>query len=319
MPKVSVIMSTYNEKTEYLSAAIESVLNQTFCDYEYLIVLDNPENTRIRQCVSCYAQKDSRIRILSNERNIGLTKSLNKAIREAKGIYMARMDADDIMAKDCLEKEVSLLEKEDLDLVSASKINIDESGKPLRTYINDFSPSQIRRLLPYDNHINHSTVLVKLKLIRRAGYYRLIPACEDYDLWIRLLIRGCRMQTMPDVMLYYRVRQDGIGTSNPYQQYISKRFVQKMYRQRRKSLWMQREPDAYEKYIAHIPIAPQKELRFNAAYQWFYRGMGAWKDHKYKQGCMYLRNAVCSDKEIIKFASQKVIHQIRKYVVSHCC
>ena len=101
MPEVSVIMSTYNEKLQYLTEAIESVLNQTFKNYEFIIILDNPQNDAIRDCVYQYAEKDFRIKVIENDSNIGLTKSLNKAIQNANGKYMSRMDADDIMHKNC--------------------------------------------------------------------------------------------------------------------------------------------------------------------------------------------------------------------------
>ncbi len=314
MPEVSVIMSTYNEKRQHLKAAIESVLDQTFQDYEYLIVLDNPENNEIRQCVNEYAQRDSRIKIISNEKNIGLTRSLNKAIHIAKGVYMSRMDADDIMDKKCLQKELSVIEKEQLDLISVSKTNIDENGKILETYINDFSPELIKKLLPYDNHINHPTVLVKLDLVRREGGYREIPSCEDYDLWMRMLIHGCRMRTLPDVLLYYRVRQNGIGTSNAYQQYISKHFVQKMYKIHTRYPQILKDRRVYEKYIAKIDMSPQKREKFNVAYKWFYRGMVFMKRYSYRKACLCWRNAICSDVEIVNFVLEKIWFQIRKTI-----
>ena len=146
MPEISVIMSTYNEKLEHLHKAITSVQKQTFKDFEFIIILDNPQNHVIRNCIHHYAQNDARIRIIENETNIGLTQSLNKAIKTANGIYMARMDADDIMAKTCLERELSEIKRCHLDFVSASKINSDENGHKLGTYINDFSPEQMKKL-----------------------------------------------------------------------------------------------------------------------------------------------------------------------------
>lgn len=150
MPEVSVIMSTYNEKLQYLTEAIESVRAQTFQDFEFIIILDNPQNEEIRQCVFQYKDQDPRIRVIRNEANLGLTKSLNKAIRVARGVYMSRMDADDIMAETCLERELEEIKSKNLDFVSASRVNIDEQGCRIGTYRNDFSPEQMKRLLPYD-------------------------------------------------------------------------------------------------------------------------------------------------------------------------
>ena len=195
MPEISVIMSTYNEKIDYLRQAIESVQNQTFTNFEFIIILDNPENDAIRNCVYKYAEEDQRIKVIENENNLGLTQSLNKAIRIASGIYMSRMDADDIMHKNCLECELKVIQKFNLDFVSASKINIDERGNRLGKYINDFSPKQMRKLLPYDNSVNHSTVMVRLDKVRKEN------DTEKYHL-AKIMIYGCGCYFMDAICVF---------------------------------------------------------------------------------------------------------------------
>src|SRR5690348_17026682 len=89
-------MSVYNEQDDWLKQSIESILNQTYQYFEFIIVLDNPNNKAAKRLLERYQQIDNRIKLIYNEENIGLTNSLNKALEVAKGTYIARMDADDI-------------------------------------------------------------------------------------------------------------------------------------------------------------------------------------------------------------------------------
>src|SRR5699024_8998237 len=105
---VSVIMSVYNTKIDYLSDSIESILNQTFKDFEFIIINDN-SNTAVTEYLNSI--RDKRVRIFHNEVNVGLTKNLNYGVKQANGKYIARMDADDISHLNRLKKQVLFLEK----------------------------------------------------------------------------------------------------------------------------------------------------------------------------------------------------------------
>ena len=117
MDKVSIVMSTYNERLDHLSLAIESIIKQTYKNIEFIILLDNPQNRSIKRLVQSYAEKDYRIKIIANKKNIGLTASLNKGFRLASGNYFARMDADDISDCERIDYELIYLKKENVDLV----------------------------------------------------------------------------------------------------------------------------------------------------------------------------------------------------------
>ncbi|RKJ06026.1 glycosyltransferase [bacterium D16-54] len=317
MPEVSVIMSTYNEKLQYLTEAIESVLNQTFKNYEFIIILDNPQNDAIRDCVYQYAEKDFRIKVIENDSNIGLTKSLNKAIQNANGKYMSRMDADDIMHKNCLECELAVIKKYHLDFVSASKINIDEHGKRLGIYINNISPKQMKKLLPYDNSINHSTTMVRMDLIRKENGYREIPSCEDYDLWLRLLFHGCRMRLLPNVFLLYRMRADGVCGQNAYQLYLSKRFLLKMCKicKKNPSIWNSKR--AFMNFIEEQDMSENKKNKFNRAFELMYKSFTYLKNKEYKDGTICILQAIYLDKDILWIILNKFRYQIRKKLVPY--
>ena len=132
-PKVSVIMSVYNGE-KYLKEAINSILNQTFKDYEFIIVNDASTDKSIK-ILEEYAKKDNRIGLIHNEKNIGLTRSLNKAIKSANGAYIARQDADDISLPPRLEEEVNFLDKHPtVGLVGSYAWMIDEKGKILSDF-----------------------------------------------------------------------------------------------------------------------------------------------------------------------------------------
>lgn len=313
VPEISVIMSTYNEKKKYLIEAIESIRNQTFRDFEFLIVLDNPQNEEIRGCVYEYASKDQRIRVIENEKNIGLTRSLNKAIGVAKGKYMSRMDADDIMVATCLEREIQVIKEDNLDLVAASKKNIDEKGKVLGVFVNDFSPEQMKWLLPYDNSINHPTVLVRMEILRKLKGYREIHSCEDYDLWIRMLCYGCRMRILPDIFLLRRMRSEGICSSNAYQLYCSKRFVMALYKKGKKNLLLLEDLTKYEEYMIKLESV-MRQKRFNEAYKILYDGINFWKKRDLKRFLDCIWKALMQDRTMVDIILDKMLYQIRRHI-----
>lgn len=112
---ISIIMSVYNETDSVLALSVDSILSQSYSNFEFIIVDDNPNNTQIRDFLK--RQSDPRIVRIYNKENRGLVYSLNKALKVAKGSIIARMDADDISEKDRIEKEYRYLKNHNLDLV----------------------------------------------------------------------------------------------------------------------------------------------------------------------------------------------------------
>lgn len=313
-PLVSVIMSVYNEKEHYLVEAIESVLGQTYQKFEFLIVLDNPQNQELREVLDKYQTADTRIKLIVNEKNIGLTQSLNKALWLVSGEYISRMDADDVMVKGCLRKEVEIMEDKHLDLVAASKFNMSESGHFIKEYKNAISPEQMKYLLPYDNSINHPTVLVRTEKLMREGGYREIPSCEDYDLWIRMLCHGCRMEIIPDVFLHRRMREEGVCESNPYQLYISKKFVRYLYKKYKENGHHILSMQDYENYVSKRKLFPGTVETFNKAYAEMYRAFDLMKDGRVAS-VMGIGKAIGKDYRMLGIIMDKISYQIRKRIV----
>lgn len=312
---ISVIMCTYNETREELDQAISSILNQTYPYIELLIVLDNPDNTLIRDTVEEYAYADKRIRVICNECNIGVATSSNRALEQAEGNYIAKMDADDIAFPQRLELELKILKNQNLDFVSASKINIDENGREVGAFINDLSPDKLRRLLPHDNLVTQSTVLMRKQVAVELGGYMALPSCEDYDMWLRMLCMGYQMAVIPDILVYYRVRRNSITRTDYYKQYLSDRFVREMYRRNHKAgkIWSLED---YETYLKKInPTQPKKE-RFNHAYRSYYLAMEARKTGKYGSCFTGLLISAAKNPVILRVFLRKLVFHMRKRIVA---
>ena len=216
-PKISVIMAVYNEE-KYIREAIESILNQTFRDFEFIIV-DDGSTDNTPKILEEYAKKDSRIRILRNEKNIGLTKSLNKAIKQAKGEYIARMDADDIAMKERLEKQLDFMEKNpDVGLVGTSFYFINEEGKILGKNIYPTKDEDLRRILIKNNTFCHPSIMIRKEVFDKIGLYdESFETSQDYELYFRVA-KYFKLANLEEPLLYWRVSKESISFKNEIKQ-----------------------------------------------------------------------------------------------------
>ena len=181
-PKISVIMSVYNGE-KYLREAIESILNQTFRDFEFIIINDGSTD-KTSEILSSY--NDPRIVIINNKRNIGLTKSLNKGLKMVKGEYIARQDADDVSLPERLERMVNFLDmNRDVGLLGSSFVIIDEKGNKLKSCKFATENKEIKKRLLSGNHFG-SEIFRKTSL-EKVGFYREeFKYAQDYDLALRI-------------------------------------------------------------------------------------------------------------------------------------
>jgi len=180
-PKISVIMSVYNGE-KYLREAIESILSQTFTDFEFIIVDDGSTDGSLK-IIRSYV--DKRIKVINNEENMGLTNSLNKALKKASGDYVARQDADDISLPNRFEEQVKYLDKHPgVALLGTSIYKIDEDGRIVAKIIATASPSKI---LFGENQFSHGTVMFRKEIVDKlGGYDELFRRAQDYELWLRI-------------------------------------------------------------------------------------------------------------------------------------
>lgn len=227
---VSVIMSTYKEEEIFLRQAIESILNQTYKDFEYIIILDNPDNNLHIRIIKEYANLDKRIKFYVNEKNMGLTASLNKGLGLAKGKYICRMDADDISINKRIENQKRYLEENNYDLIGGISQMIDENGKSIYSIKKvPTNMDKIKKALRYNQIISHPTWFGKKEVFEKLNGYRNMPLCEDYDFTLRSVLNGYKISNIDETVLKYRMTSSSISRSNLYEQYLFARFITKKY------------------------------------------------------------------------------------------
>jgi len=197
-PIISVVMSVHNGG-DYLQEAIESILNQTFNSFEFLIV-DDGSTDKSLEIIASY--DDKRIVLIKNEMNLGLSISLNKGIKLAKGKYIARMDADDISFPERFEKQVKFLEgNPDIDLCGTwFKV----FGKKEYTQKLPIQHNQIKSDLLFYTPIAHPTVMMKRTIFDKHKYSEKFLKAQDYALWVEL-INNFKFANISEPLLYYRM------------------------------------------------------------------------------------------------------------------
>ncbi|ABR54312.1 glycosyl transferase family 2 [Methanococcus vannielii SB] len=211
--KVSVIMSVYNEKEEYLKKAIESILTQTYQNFEFIIILDNPLNNNAKNIILNYKKNDKRIIFLENTENLGLAKSLNRGIEIANGEYIARMDSDDISVKNRFEKQVEyLLNMAEVDLLFTWTCLIDENDK----YSGKFKPENkfCNNLKKYffEKHLfAHPTLMTRSEVLKKLKYSSDFRYSQDLDLWFRSINENLNFNILEEPLLKYRTVTESLA------------------------------------------------------------------------------------------------------------
>lgn len=202
-PKVSIVMCFYNEPLQWIRLAVESVLKQTFIDFEFILVCDNPSYedgiTYIRNI------RDSRVKLLINPENMGPTKSFNKAISYAVGEYIARMDADDICLPERLLRQVGYLDIHPDVSVCATDVHIiNQAGRITRR--NRYGKKHEQALFVVSNIIAHPSVMFRKNLLelREPLYNEDYMYSQDYELWLFLILNGHRIHTLDEPLMLYR-------------------------------------------------------------------------------------------------------------------
>ncbi len=202
--KISVVMSVYNGE-KYLREAIESILTQTFTDFEFLIVNDSSTDGS-SEIIRSY--QDERIRVINNEQNIGLTKSLNKAVRQARGQYIARQDADDISLTNRLEEQIKYFDQHpEVALLGTSIYRINSNGKILGKTLAIANPG---KSLFKQNQFNHGSTMLRSGVVRElGGYNELFKYCQDYEFWLRIA-KYYEVRNLPQLLYKLRFHNEAI-------------------------------------------------------------------------------------------------------------
>ena len=232
-PALTVAMSVYNGEA-HLAEAIESILAQTFTDFEFLILNDGSTD-RSQDIIDTYAARDERIRAIHRE-NRGLIYSLNQLLDEARAPVIARMDDDDIALPLRFEKQMAFLEANpDHGVVGAWTYDIDEAGSNIVIPAEDF-PINHAGVLDYiaqhRNFLCHPVVTYRRDLVQEAGgYHPAFRHCEDLDLWLRLASRTY-IANLSDRLIQYRRSADQISNQHSATQHYGAAIAFLAYHER---------------------------------------------------------------------------------------
>lgn len=208
IPLISVVLPAYNAE-KYIREAILSILSQSFTNFE-LIVINDGSTDRTQIILEKIQKQDSRI-ILISRKNKGLVLSLNEGIDQARGRWIARMDADDIALPDRFYRQLQWLEETGADIIGswAKCFGSDE-----RIIERSQSDAAIKMELLFNSPFVHPTVMMKTVLARSLRYRIAWEKCEDYDFWERAARANLRMANVPEVLLLYRVHESQISTES---------------------------------------------------------------------------------------------------------
>lgn len=209
-PRISVLMPVFNGE-KYLTQAIESILTQSFVDFEFIII-DDGSNDSSLEIVQKYSAEDDRIRVVVNEKNLGLANTLNKGIGLAKGEYIARMDADDISFPERFEHQVAFLDENNyIDVLGAQVIAIDTENREKWTSSYPLTPGMVRWGLIFGCQLIHPVVMMRSRLFAKGDVkYGPEIASEDFSLWARLSDTK-KFANLSQTLLFYRIHAGSIS------------------------------------------------------------------------------------------------------------
>lgn len=247
-PAVSVIMSVYNGE-EYLVEAIESVRKQTFENWE-LIVINDCSTDSTAEILADFAGKDERIKVHTNEVNLRLPKSLNKAISLCTGKYIARMDADDICLPDRLEKQYAFMEENGDVALSSCRFMTMKNGVYASGGAGGRCDNEaLRALLLVMNPILHPGVIAKAEVMKSLQYDTTLTCTEDLELWTRVAMENRKMQILPECLMLYRLHDKQITSTTLERQHTEVLKIEQKYYE---TLLKQMEPEMQAFYISGV-------------------------------------------------------------------
>jgi len=228
---VSVIMSVYREEAEWLHASMDSILNQSYRNIEFIVVLDDPGNEVLKSIIQTYQQKDARILFLTNDKNRGLVYSLNRALLHASGAYIARMDADDIAHPDRLEKQLHYLQEHALDLVGSNVALFNDTGI---FFVTDklLTHKYLKKILSAGTiGMVHPTFFGKKEVFDRLDGYVDAPHAEDKEFLARVFCHGFQTGNMEEVLLNCRYSKESVTKSHAVYVYKVGHLITKRFRE----------------------------------------------------------------------------------------
>lgn len=235
MPKVTFLLPAYNAES-YISETLDSLLNQDYKDYD-ILVIDDGSTDNTYEVISHF--NSNKIKLIRNESNLGLIKTLNKGLSLIQSKYIARIDSDDLCMTNRLDRQVSYMDSNSNCGVCGSSIQYFPSAFTLKLPVND---SRIKFDLIFRNAIAHPSVMLRNSVLQNFKYSEYFPNAEDYELWTRMAPQT-RFFNLPEVLVKYRIHNNQISSRNSEKQSIISKEIRKIYLQ--KFLDLKEDPDLF--------------------------------------------------------------------------
>ena len=210
MPKISVLLPMWNTKLTYLQKAVDSILAQTFTDFELIVLNDSPDNDSLKDLISAY--DDKRIKYHENPINLGIAKSYNRLVDLAGGKYVAMMNHDDISQPERLEKQSDFLDNNpEVGLVGSAYKKFGEINR-YKTVENPLKHNDIVATLLFKSPIHHPTIMFRRELMKDNGirYDENFVSLNDRKLYVDFA-KVCKLTNMPDILYRYRFHKDMVS------------------------------------------------------------------------------------------------------------
>lgn len=245
---VTVLMSVHNEKREYLQTAISSIVAQTYKNIEFLII-DDASDSECHEILEEIIRPYPYIKLMVNEKNIGITKSLYNGVKQAQGDFIARMDADDFSLPSRLETQVRFLEENPrIDILGGAVVSFGAKSV-FMSPCSGMDDDEIKSELFFTSALCHPAVMIRKSFLQQynLNYDQNVNKGQDYDFWERCSVYG-RFTILKDVVLYYRIHDKQITSQNKSEQVQTAEMVMK-----RRLGRIGLEPTA-EEYKAHLAL-----------------------------------------------------------------
>ncbi|MBU2023233.1 MAG: glycosyltransferase [Gammaproteobacteria bacterium] len=214
-PLVSVIIPIYKEFLVHARLAINSILSQTYCRLEVLIIFDDPEPSVLKETLYLEFFRDERVIFIYNDENLGLANSLNKAIKLSKGYYIVRMDGDDISRSDRIQNQVLFMENNnDIELSGTYAHVINEDGIKIGEYKKPLTYYDVKKYTKFANPVLHPSWIVRKSLFQKVGYYDDISPSQDYAFIVKTINFGFRVANIPIFGIDYRIQKKSLSHYN---------------------------------------------------------------------------------------------------------
>jgi glycosyltransferase involved in cell wall biosynthesis len=246
-PLISVVMPVFNSAS-YLSEAIESILSQTLGDFELIVVYDKSSDESI-EIIRHYQANDPRVKLIygNNER---LTGALNRGIEAAQGMFIARMDADDISLPERFEKQVKLMESVGADICGCHFIVTSQSGAIFNAKVVPLSYSAFAMFLGCTVPFAHGSVMIRSTFMHQhnLSYNKNVGTAEDYELWINFFEKGAVFANVDSFLFKYRESAASLSKTTNKETAKDSKVLRQRYLKRNKTIFIQSVHDLIKSY-----------------------------------------------------------------------